>query len=56
MMEGSANSYVAMTYATVPTSQQKGLISQAVFPHWLEVTVTADNLAIPQKKMFKIFR
>jgi hypothetical protein len=55
MNEISGSEGVFMTYATVPTSLQKDFISREMFPHWLVVRVTADNLPSPQNKEFKIF-
>ena len=54
MDETDPNSRVLMTYATEPTNLQKMAIVRRVFPHYLTVQVTADNLAEPERKSFKI--
>ncbi|MEX1108005.1 MAG: hypothetical protein WEC00_03750 [Dongiaceae bacterium] len=45
---------VTMCYATKPTDQQKDSIHVSMFPHILTVRVTANELAQPEYKTFKI--
>lgn len=46
---------ILMTYATSQTGTTKGLITPDVFPHWLTVRFTSDNIHKPIDKTFKIF-
>ena len=52
--ETKEGSRVNMTYAGQPTSGQTTQIIRRMFPHWLTVSVTADNLSVPVNKTFKI--
>ncbi len=55
MDEGHENSRVVMHYATSPTQQYPNAIAQELFPHYLTMRVTAENLANPETRRFKIY-
>lgn len=54
MNEGEDNSRVVMYYATRPTQHHPNAIIRDLFPHFLTIYITADNLAIPEIRKFKI--
>lgn len=55
MNENEIGSPIVMYYANTPTDQQKNTINRELFPHYLTIRLTADNLLIPATKKFKIF-
>jgi hypothetical protein len=55
MNEGEQNSRVIMYYATSPTHQYSNEIAREAFPHNLTIRVTADNLANPELRSFRIY-
>ena len=52
---GEANSRVIMYYATSPTQQYPNAIVRDLFPHYLTVRVTAENMINPETRKFKIY-
>jgi len=55
MDEGNEVSRVVMYYATSPTQQYPNAIVRELFPHYLTIRVTAENLANPETRRFKIY-
>ena len=55
--EGEEDSRVIMYmyYATSPTLEYPNALRRDLFPHYLTVRVSADNLAHPETRKFKIF-
>lgn len=53
--EGKPGSDVIMYYATVPTEHYMNSIPRSLFPHFLTIRVTADNMPIPIEPTYRIF-
>jgi hypothetical protein len=43
-----------MYYATRTTDEQRSAIARDLFPHFLTVQVTSDDLKIPERRIFRI--
>ena len=54
MDERVPNSKVSMQYAIASTEKTYADLPRSLFPHWLTVRVTADNLATPSNKSYRI--
>lgn len=52
--ETQQDSHIVMLYATAPTAQTLNAIPRSFFPHDLTISFTADNIAIPEMRTYRL--